>query len=257
MPDASSLLINVDEILSFFDEKPDWADRHSAAIVAMLFEDLAAATLQHCLIKNGATAVNIRPEPVTTGRKKGPRLDRWIEADLRDGTRPIFQAEMKSISSHAFGHNTIALDATDAEFHQHEQENWDRQWDPARHTLIHQRVAKVLIPMKRPPVTEHRTLLPLLICWNPMKPMDPTQRTDQVTGGHLFSVPCVTYQFTFPKPHSWKINPKFTDLWVFSVSSYLRSIRHDITGPLELTMPNAAQKMRALQRVAQVPSEPN
>ncbi len=257
MPDASSLLINVDEILSFFDEKPDWADRHSAAIVAMLFEDLAAATLQHCLIKNGATAVNIRPEPVTTGQKRGPWLDRWIEADLCDGTKAIFQTEMKSISAQALGHKTIALDATSAVFEQHEQENWDRQWDPDKYTLIHQRIAKVLIPMRRPPGTEHRTLLPLLICWNPMKPVECAQRKDQVDGGHLFSVTGVTYQFTFPKPHSWKINPKFTDLWVFSVSSYLRSIRHEIAGPLELTMPNAAQKMRALQRVTQIPSEPN
>ena len=258
MADESSMLINVNEILSFFDEKPDWADRHSAAVTAVLFEDLAAATLQRCLNENGATAVTIRPEPVTTGRKKGPRLDRWIEADLRDGTKPIFQAEMKSISAHAFGHKAIALDATDAEFHQHAQENWDRQWDQDKHTLIYQQIAKVLIPMKRPPGTEHRTLLPLLICWNPMKPIDCAQRTDRVDGGHLFSVTGVTYKFHFRKPRSWKINPKFTDLWVFSVSSYLRSIKtNHITRPLELTMPNAAQKMRALQRVAQIPSEPD
>ena len=70
MADESSMLINVNEILSFFDEKPDWADKHSAAVVAMLFEDLAAATLEHCLKKNGATAVNVRPEPVTTGKKE-------------------------------------------------------------------------------------------------------------------------------------------------------------------------------------------
>ena len=54
MPTESSLLINVNEILSFFDEKPDRADRHSAGVVGMIFEDLAAATLEHCLCRNGA-----------------------------------------------------------------------------------------------------------------------------------------------------------------------------------------------------------
>ena len=57
MPTESSLLINVNEILSFFDEKPDWADRHSAGVVGMIFEDLAAATLEHCLRRNGAEHV--------------------------------------------------------------------------------------------------------------------------------------------------------------------------------------------------------
>ena len=254
MPSESSMLINVDEILSFFDEKPDWSDRHSAAIVSMTFEDLAAATLEHCLLRNGATAVNVRSEPVATGNRKGPRLDRWIEADLVDGQKVIFQTEMKSLSSHSLGHKTITLDATRAEIRQHEQENWDRHWDPETKTLIHQRVAKVLIPMKRPPGTEHRTSLPLLICWNLLGPSVSGQKQDQVDGGHLFKVTDVTYQFAFPKPHSWKINPKFTQLWVFSVSSYLRSIRSEISGPLQLTMPNAANKMRALLRVASVPS---
>ena len=219
----------------------------------MIFEDLAAATLEHCLLNNNATAVNVRPEPVTTGQRKGPRLDRWIEADLADGQRIIFQTEMKSISAQSLGHQTIALDATEAEFRQHEQDNWERQWDPVRNTLIHHRVAKVLIPMKRPADAEHRSLLPLLICWNPLGPSGTSQRHDQVDGGHLFKVTDVTYQFKFRKPHSWQINPKFAELWVFSVSSYLRSLRNHLSGPLELSMPNASDKMRALLRVAQVP----
>ena len=71
MPTESSLLINVNEILSFFDEKPPWADRHSAGVVGMIFEDLAAATLEHCLRKNGSTDVTIRGEPVNRKDRKG------------------------------------------------------------------------------------------------------------------------------------------------------------------------------------------
>lgn len=77
----------------------------------------------------------------------------------------------------------------------------------------------------------------------------------QVEGGHLFKVTGVTYNFGFQKPQSWKIKPKFTELWVFSISSYLRSIRNQYPNPLELPMPTASNKMRALLRVAKIPPE--
>ena len=251
---SSSLLINVNEILSFFDERPYWADRHSAAVVAMIFEDLAAAALEHCLLANDAKKVTVRRDPVTTGQKKGPRLDRWIEADLTNGRQVIFQTEIKSLSAHSTGHQTISLDATGDQLRAHEQMNWELLWNSETNTLTDERIAKVLIPMKRPDGTGTRQLLPLLIFWHPVGPIDRSHREDQVQGGHLFKVTNVTYDFGFRKPHSWKINCKFNQLWVFSISSYLRSIRDKGCGSLELPMPIASEKMRALERVAQVPS---
>ena len=116
-------------------------------------------------------------------------------------------------------------------------------------------MAKVLIPMKRPEGTDHRDRLPLLIYWNPLGPQDCRLRQDQVEGGHLFKMTHVTYEFGFPKPHSWKINPKFNELWVFSVSSYLRSIKKENSGQLRLTMPNAFGKIRALSKLVRVAPE--
>ena len=252
MTTGSFLRIYVNEILSFFDERPDWADRHSAAVVAMIFEDLAAATLEHCLLANKAKKVNVRHDPVTTGQKKGPWLDRWIEADLADGRQVIFQTEIKSLSAHTLGHARIPLDATADQLRAHGQSNWDLLWNAESKTLIHQRIAKVMIPMKCPDGTDHRQLLPLLIFWHPVGPIDRSHRDDQVPGGHLFKVTDVTYDFGFRKPHSWKINPKFNELWVFSISSYLRSIRDDVSGFVELPMPIASQKLRALERVARI-----
>ena len=257
MPTESSLKINVNKILSFFDEKPDWADRHSAGVVGMIFEDLAAATLEHCLHRNRVEHVAIRTESVTTGQKKGPRLDRWIAADLACGQKVLFQTEIKSVSAHSTGHKKIMLDASVEEMREHEQENWDGQWNSETNTLRHQPMAKVLVPMKRPAGTEDRRLLPLLIYWQPIRPKDHSQKQDQVEGGHLFKVTGVTYNFGFQKPHSWKINPtfteKFTELWVFSISSYLRSIRNKCPNQLKLPMPIASNKMQALQSVVQVP----
>ncbi len=253
MPTESSLLINVNEILSFFDEKPCWADRHSAGVVGMIFEDLAAATLEHCLHHNGVEHVAIRNEPVVTGRKKGPWLDRWIEADLACGQKVLFQTEIKSVSAFSTGHKRIMLNASPEEMTDHEQENWHGQWNSETNTLRDQPMAKVLVPMKRPAGTEDRRLVPLLIYWQPIGPKDHSQRQDQVEGGHLFKVTDVTYRFAFRKPRSWIINPKFTELWVFSISSYLRSIGNEIPGQLDLPMPIASNKMRALLRVVQVP----
>ena len=255
MPTESSVLINVNEILSFFDEKPDWADKHSAGVVGMIFEDLAAATLEHYLHRNGVEHVAIRTEPVTTGQKKGPWLDRWIEADLAGGQKVLFQTEIKSVSAHSTGHKRIMLNASVEDMREHEQENWDGQWNSETNTLRHQPMAKVLVPMKRPAGTEDRRLLPLLIYWQPISPKDHSLSQDQVEGEHLFKVTDVTYQFAFRKPRSWIINPKFTELWVFSISSYLRSIRNEISGQLEFPMPNATKKMQALLRVVQVPSQ--
>ena len=223
----------------------------------MIFQDLAAAALQHCLLRNGAKHVSIRTEPVVTERKKGPWLDRWIEADLADSRKVLFQTEIKSVSAHSTGHQRIILDASQEELSDHEQENWVGQWNSETNTLIDQPIAKVRAPMKPPAGTANRRLLPLLIHWQPIGPKDHSHRQDQVQGGHRFKVTNVTCQFAFRKPHSWKINPKFAELWVFSISSYLRSIRDEIPGPLELPMPAAASKLRALLRLAQVPPGTN
>ena len=133
----------------------------------MIFEDLAAAALQHCLLRNGAKHAAIRTEPVITGRKKGPWLDRWIEADLADSRRVLFQTEIKSVSAHSTGHKRIMLNASQEELSDHEQENRVGQWNSETNTLIDQPMAKVLAPMKPPAGTENRRLLPLLIYRQP------------------------------------------------------------------------------------------
>ena len=210
-------------------------------------------SLEHCLHRNGVEHVAIRNEPVVTGRKKGPWLDRWIEADLACGQKVLFQTEIKSVSAHSTGHKRIMLNASPEEMSEHKQENWDGQWNSETNTLRDQPMAKVLVPMKPPAGTGDRHPLPLLIYWQPIGPKDHSQRQDQVEGGHLFKVTGVTYKFGFRKLRSWRIKPKFTELWVFSMSSYLRSIRNEIPCQLDLPMPNASNKMRALLRVVQVP----
>ena len=254
---SSSLVVNVDDLLEFFDARAPWAARHSAGIVAMIFEDLAAAVFERCLVENGATDVTVRCEPVTPGGKKGPWLDRWIEVDLPGGRRVRFQTEIKSVSGQAVGAPVLAVDASEDRFAKVGRQFWDDRWDSGKNTLAEPNMAKVLIPMKLREGMEPRELLPLLIFWCPLVPGDEVEKRDEVAEGHLFSVSNVTYDFPFVAPWTWDSEGNFDQVWFFSMSSYLRSIRHKTVKPLELKlkMPRAANKVQALMRLVQVPTE--
>ena len=84
--------------------------------MGMTGEDLSAAALEHCLEAGGASNVNLRTEIVGSGRRSGPRLDRWTEAALPGDRMVLFQTEIKSWSAHAFGGETLPLDAPSTEW---------------------------------------------------------------------------------------------------------------------------------------------
>ena len=249
MPQDPSLHINIKETLNFFDEKPPWASGNATAIVAMLGEDLSAAALQHCLESNGSTDVNVRSETVGTGRRRGPRLDRWIEADLPCRRKVLFQTEIKSGSAWAIGGKVLAIDAPREVVEDYKHWNWEGQWDTERHTLKHDNVAKVLVPMQPGFDTQERVKLPLVIYWAPVSPKPETdiQQKRHAKGDHLFSIANPSYEFPFAVPDSWTCSQQFSELWVFSVSSYLRSLEQN---EIELNMPIAASRIRALNRLA-------
>ena len=239
--------INIKETLNFFDEKPPWASGNATAIVAMLGEDLSAAALQHCLESNGSTDVSVRSETVGTGPKKGPRLDRWIEADLPGVRKVLFQTEIKSWSAWAIGGRVLAVDAPQEAVEDYKHWYWEGQWDAERHTLKDDRVAKVLVPMQPRFDTQGREQIPLVIYWAPVGAKPDTATQLRAKGGHLFSIPNPSYDFPFAVPDSWTHSHHFSELWVFSVSSYLRSIEKN---QIKLNMPIAASRIRAVNRLA-------
>ena len=95
--------------------------------------------------------------------------------------------------------------------------------------------AKVLKKMKVPadPDLKRACVKPLLICWTPMAP-------ENEPDSFLFQVA------TRPNPPDCD----FSELWVFSISSYLRSLEQ---ATIALKMPIAAAKLRTLDRL--LPSE--
>lgn len=228
------MTINVEVLLRFFDEKPSWSEKHATSIASIVGEDLGAACfIQHLESKGDKAAVltlpgTDRPRPVTTGMRKGPRLDRWIQVDWQNGLSTVFQTEIKSWSAHAKGGKRLALCADQDEVTQYKQARWDWHWDG--HTLREPSAAKVLSRMKPPVGVCNESVLPLLIFWEPIGPRDQS-------GSPLFRIPIPGM------PDGFK---DFPELWVFSVSSYLRSISHT---RIELNMPSAAHRLRLLTQL--------
>ena len=189
-----------------------------------------------------------------TGRRQGPRLDRWIEADLKDGRRVLFQTEIKSWSAWAIGGKTLPINAPAKVLSNYKDTYWKGQWDSRRRTFKSPNVAKVLVPMKPPFDQDDREILPLIIYWAPAGPRRSGFKQNQSQGGHLFSISEPTCEFKFDVPRSWPEERGFEELWVFSVSSYLRSLR---TASVDLPMPNVAARFAILAHMMQLPVAEN
>ena len=227
--DAGTLTVDRLALLEFLDVKSDYSRGHATGVVSVVGEDLNAACFQRYAESKGAK-VEVLPNPVTTGRKRGPRLDRWIKADWPDGSKILYQTEIKNWSAHAIGGKDLPVDATPLAVAEYKQKCWARHWNSKSGTLRGNLGAKVLVPMKRPDGLAARTVCPLLIFWEALG--------YKKAGHHLFSVKARRPQY----PQFDKFTEP-TELWVFSVSSYLRSLTDD---KIDLPMPNAARRMRAL-----------
>ena len=105
-------------------------------------------------------------------------------------------------------------------------------------------MAKVLIPMNLPSIFmwEARSVKPLLVFWEAIGPSN-------LADSHLFKVD-VRYDFPFRRPDNWPDKgtfPEFPALWVFSVSSYLRSLPSE--SKISLKMPTVIDRYDILGRL--------
>ena len=234
--EESMIVVDVQETLRFFDEVPKWAYKQATSIVAVIGEDLAAGCFQKHLESEGATVCIryiedgdcIYPESVTTGRRRGPRLDRWIVVDCPVGGRTVFQTEIKNSSAQAFGGVQVPLDIKVDDLRTYKQKAWREAWNSDNQSLRDDGAAKVLVPMKVPDDLSGSHVKPLLIYWTPIAP-------ESEPDSFLFKVA------TRPSPHC-----HFSELWVFSISSYLRSLGQ---AKIALKMPVAAARLRILDRL--------
>ena len=228
------LSADIERLLHFFDEKPDWSIGHATGVVGIVGEDLNCACFQHYLRSRNGTAVVLRnsdsgkPLPVNPGGKKGPRLDRWVQVTWPCGSTTVFQTEIKSWSAHGFGGIRLPLSASPEEVTGHRQDRWSVFWDSENKRLKHPLTEKVLERMSPPKGVNPESVRPLLIFWEALGPGDKPAHC-------LFRVDVAS--------------PEFRELWVFSVSSYLRTLLAKKVFRIELEMPEVALRIRSLNRM--------
>lgn len=225
--------INIEETLEFFDGRHEKDRGHASAVVGVLGEDLNAAAFAHYMTSRGAD-VNVLDVPVTTGNKKGHWLDRWI--DIRhEETHALYQTEIKNWSSWAIGGRQLSVTASIEEVQKVAQHHWTQQTNNIFVGSEPNGVTKVLLKMKLPVGYEGQEgrVEPLLIYWMPIS------NTESIEPFFSASVHDVAPNIETP----------FDELQIFSVSLYLRQLLESGTETIDLDMPNATARVKALSQI--------
>ena len=145
----------------------------------------------------------------------------------KDGTETLFQTEIKNWSAHSLSGERLPLSASDEKVMDYKQRRWENRWNGEEGRLKARQTAKVLSPMRPPSGADGKDIQPLLIFWEALGPRETANE-------HFFNVDVAD-------------NPgKFAKLWVFSVSSYLRTVQKD---ELKLALPEASQRLAVLRHL--------
>jgi hypothetical protein len=133
-----NMQVNIEELLKYFDikESSDYGD--TTAAISVVGEDLSVALFQHyCKHVRGSEAkvIDANEEIPTTGKKKGPRLDRWILEQVGE-KQILYQAEIKSWCARAIGGLNVPLKISDAELQKLTARNWNNVHKGAVRTSV-------------------------------------------------------------------------------------------------------------------------
>lgn len=218
-----SIRFQINKLLEFYDNPPQREKKHTTAITAMIGESLGAGLLIDYYQSTGCN-VRVLDKSVTTGTNKGKRLDRWL-AITKTSQTVYYQVEIKNWGAAAIGGRRIAIDADARTLKQHKIERWSKEWNGQG--FIKAGVQKVLIPMKPPEGA--RRIEPLVCFWDAMHP----------SGGNspLFSVKLE--------------NHHFKRVWIFSMSSYLRTLMKSGKTYLQIDAPDIVARLNWLSLLIQ------
>lgn len=222
----SLLKVNVKGLLAFFDEKVHGSEHHATPIVAVAGEDLGLGLLIHHMESIGHTVDSLCYK-CSQRKVSGPRLDAWIK--VRDSSGDVlYQVEVKNSSTHAIGGKDwkLPVNVTEQELADYKIRRWDNEWN--KHGFSYNGLKKVLIKMI-PPVHTQLPIRPLACIWLAVHPSGKTEP--------LFDVKIDEPQRDFDRA------------WVFSMSSYLRSLNSEW---IEIRMNRAVQRFKWIRELFSV-----
>ena len=213
-------MVNRRELLRFMNGWEEDANGHHTALISFLGEPLAIGLILHYLRQSHGEAACVSTK-VTTGKRRGPRLDAWIS--LGDDT--LYQTEIKMWGGNAIGGVRVLHDDDLEHLDTIAMQQWQRWlWNAAESSFYDNNVKKVLEPMIVPSGYEGRQVNPLLCLWWPVK--------HEVTSKAWFTVPVS--------------NSSFTSVQVFSLTRYLMELNDEL---LELELPLIDQRLNWLRRI--------
>src|SRR3989338_5754476 len=229
-----TMKLDVKELLDFFDDKKDSEKGDANALMSVLGEDLNASVYRHFRKEE----VEILNESVTFDIKKsdgtrGKELDRWM---IDKKNRKLYQCEIKNSAATAIGGRQLKSDASDEEVQEVAAYHWNRELKNSfsRNHNHPNYITKVLLTMRKPEKFRNLKVEPLLIYWMPI--------TSSKDGLKPLSV--------LPtNPLHLGIKIKFSRLYIFSVSLYLRLLLRKGKGVIVLELPHFEHRLKILAKL--------
>ncbi|KKU68511.1 MAG: hypothetical protein UX89_C0003G0013 [Parcubacteria group bacterium GW2011_GWA2_47_16] len=226
--------LNIKELLDFFDDKKDSQKGDANALMSILGEDLNASVYRH-FRGNGVEILN---DSVTLDIKKGDgtrgkELDRWI---VDRGNRKLYQCEIKNSAATAIGGKQLESDANNKKIREVVTYHWNRELKKnfSRNHGHPNYVTKVLLTMRKPKKFKNLKVEPLLVYWMPIT----SSKND---------LKPLSVLHTSPLHLGMEI--KFSKLYIFSVSLYLRSLLGKGKGVIVLEMPHFEHRLKILAKL--------
>jgi hypothetical protein len=263
----TKIKVNIRELVTFYDESDD-AQKHSSAIKSLVGEPLAFALLRNYF--DQLTPKNCsrwlpadQNEPAgkflrcTTGGKQGHWLDGWFEVKRNGSDITYYQVEVKSWSFHGIGNKgqRLPVDVVGAPLRKRQIEIWKKYWDGQ--IFRQEDINKVLLKMQPPTangkVIADAKVLPLVCLWEAVHP------GDNAMEGRPINTTVPLAEFFSVKPGEYKCSKllktgdsltsaEFEELFVFSMSTYLRKLLANKIDLLELELPLVGERRDCLNK---------
>jgi len=189
-----------------------------SAITGVIGEDLLFGLFQHYWTNVEGGECNILQYSCTTGTRSGPRLDGWILCKNQK-EKLLYQVEVKNWAVYSIGEKELPLRASSEVIDQYSKEQWNYYF--GGQTIGHERVAKVLVPMKKPAGFDYLNPMPLCCFW-------------------------VYIAKTVGVPFSRHTFENGDEVHVFSASAYIRGLSEEI---IEIDMPRVERRLSILKEL--------
>lgn len=223
--------LDLNHLINFYDHKrpskkgdaSELKKGDASALNMMLGEELALALIKD-FFSRSKSPCNVLDSPCTQGTPKGNRLDAWIRVKSTEGEHH-YQREIKNWSAHSVGGKEAPSNTSESELETFRIGRWANVFSITDKTLKEASARKVLTRMR--PEDGSWKVRPLIIFWDTMHP-DGKKESFFKVDVH---------------------DPNFDQLWVFSMSTYVRSLQKNNVNHIDVEMPDTLRRLSLISSI--------